>query len=385
MERDSVITHGMAEFLKESYMKRSDGTTMWVCNGCGQIPIYNEDIQLFVCPTCDGPLEFQGNSEQTLSLVVPIHKSRTTFSRVEIPYALKLMDQELQTFASMGMRFVTDKYARRFRDPALVETAAKDESASAEGSGAGFLDLFMGAGAAAGAGAVSASGKSAGQETPKMNLQLQGVVETLSKQINELNERLTVARLPTEQLSASETSNTITAAETAAAPSSIEPAAAATATDTSTATVSSVNSAAESANGAAAKLRLPTGAAARMPLPPTEAYVLLTRPNIAQTIQENEEAVAAAEAAKLAATAPTTVNVVLNSQQQQQPPAAPALVPLGPQSGGGEGAAAPGGKQPTLEIFEVSTNEGQDNIAAISEVPEIKVLNVTAFDSQPKK
>lgn len=76
MERDSVITHGMSEFLKESYMKRSDGTTMWVCNGCGQIPIYNEDIQLFVCPTCDGPLEFQGNSEQTLSLVVPIHKSQ---------------------------------------------------------------------------------------------------------------------------------------------------------------------------------------------------------------------------------------------------------------------------------------------------------------------
>lgn len=88
MERDSVITHGMTAFLKESYMKRSDGTTMWVCNGCGQIPIFNVDIQLFVCPACDGPLEFQGNSEQNLSLVVPIQKSRATFSCIEIPYAL---------------------------------------------------------------------------------------------------------------------------------------------------------------------------------------------------------------------------------------------------------------------------------------------------------
>lgn len=385
MERDSVITHGMAEFLKESYMKRSDGTTMWVCNGCGQIPIYNEDIQLFVCPTCDGPLEFQGNSEQTLSLVVPIHKSRTTFSRVELPYALKLMDQELQTYASMGLRFVTDKYARRFRDPAIVEMAAKDESSRAEGGG--FLDLLMGASTGAGAAAGAGTGAGAGPETSKTNLQLQDVVETLSKQINELNERLTVARLPTEQLSASASAsvsdNTIPGAlEPVDGPLSSTAAAATAAVATATATAPDT-SAAEPANAAAAKLRLPSGAAAREPLPPTEADVLLTRPNIAQAIQENEATLAAAEAAKLAATAPTTVNVVLNSQSQQQT-AAPALASLAPQSGGG-GSTAPGGKQPTLEIFEVSAHEGQDNTALPEEVSEIKVLNVTPFDSQPNK
>lgn len=388
MERDSVVTHGMSEFLKESYMKRSDGTTMWVCNGCGQIPIYNEDIQLFICPTCDGPLEFQGNSEQTLSLVVPIHKSRTTFSRVELPYALKLMDQELQTYASMGLRFVTEKYARRFRDPA-IDSIKKEEPVDRKEGGGGLLDLFMGAGAGAGAGAAGAgAGAGAGEspETPKKNLH--DVVETLSKQINELNQRLTVARLPTEQLSASASAsvneNTVVTAPTAptAAPEEQAPVLAPTAPPTTndTSTVNSINSAAaESANAAAAKLRLPPGAAAREALPPTEADALLTRPTIDRAIQESEAAAAAAEAAKLAGGA--TVNVVLN---QQPGGAAGAPVALPPQSGGG--------KPPTLEIFEVSAHEGQEGAPAAPTVDapgpdtsEIKVLSVTAFDPQANK
>jgi hypothetical protein len=389
MERDSVITHGMAEFLKESYMKRSDGTTMWICNGCGQIPIFNEDIQLFVCPTCDGPLEFQGNTEQTLSLVVPIHKSRTTFSRVEMPYALKLMDQELQTYASMGLRFVTDKYARRFRDPA-IETV-KEETEEKKEDEPGLFGLLSGAaGAGAGAGAAATPSSS----TPSKNLQ--DVVETLSKQINELNERLTVARLPTEQLSSSASASVSTPGAAAAADESTPvaalnagaaaaPAAPAAATaDTSTS--GSVNSA-EANAAAAAKLRLPPGAAAREPLQPSEADVLLTRTNVAQTIQEKEAADAAAEAAKAAAAglgggAPTTVNVVL---QQQQPVGGAGAAPGGelPRQIGGGGD--PGAKPPTLEIFEVSAHEG-DEAGAAAPAPavpesEIKVLSVTAFDA----
>ncbi len=388
MERDSVITHGMAEFLKESYMKRSDGTTMWICNGCGQIPIFNEDIQLFVCPTCDGPLEFQGNTEQTLSLVVPIHKSRTTFSRVELPYALKLMDQELQTYASMGLRFVTEKYARRFRDPA-IETVKEETEEKKEEPGL-FGGLLSGlAGAGAGAAATA---------TPTPSKNLQDVVETLSKQINELNERLTVARLPTEQLSSS-ASASVSASAAAAAAAAVDettpvaalnageaaaaPPAAATA-DTSTS--GSVNSAEANAE-AVAKLRLPPGAAAREPLQPSEADVLLTRTNVAQAIQEKEAADAAAEAAKAVAAGlgsgtPTTVNVVLQQQQ-----------PVGGAASGGElprqiGGGIPGAKPPTLEIFEVSAHEGGGAAASSAPDPiqaapesEIKVLSVTAFDA----
>jgi len=117
MERDVLIAHGAASFLQESMMKRSDGTSFYVCNGCGTIPIYNQQHNLYVCALCDGPLTFQGDSADTLGLVLPVKKSRVTFSQIEIPYAMKLLDQELTTFMNAGLRFVTSKGLRHFREP----------------------------------------------------------------------------------------------------------------------------------------------------------------------------------------------------------------------------------------------------------------------------
>ena len=39
LERDSIIGHGISAFTQESFMLRSDGTSFWVCNSCGTIPI----------------------------------------------------------------------------------------------------------------------------------------------------------------------------------------------------------------------------------------------------------------------------------------------------------------------------------------------------------
>ena len=133
MERDSLIAHGVTDFLEETMMKRSDGTSFWVCNGCGTIPIYNEAQNLFVCPLCDGPLTYQGATADTMGLVLPVKKSRTTFSHVEVPYALKLLDQELTTFMNAGFRFLTEKTSRTFRDiryeGAAAEVTAEQDAA----------------------------------------------------------------------------------------------------------------------------------------------------------------------------------------------------------------------------------------------------------------
>jgi ribA/ribD-fused uncharacterized protein len=117
MERDVLIAHGTTGFLQESMMKRSDGTHFWVCNGCGTIPIVNEQEGLFVCPACDGPVSYQGVTSDTIGLVLPVKKSRCTFSRVEMPYAMKLLDQELTTFMNAGFRYLTQGPTRRFREP----------------------------------------------------------------------------------------------------------------------------------------------------------------------------------------------------------------------------------------------------------------------------
>jgi len=100
-------------------MKRSDATNFWICNGCGTIPIYNEKEKLFVCSMCDGPVEFSGTTAETLALIQPLKRSRVTFSKVEMPYALKLLEQEVTTYTGSGLRFITEKSVGRLRDSVL--------------------------------------------------------------------------------------------------------------------------------------------------------------------------------------------------------------------------------------------------------------------------
>lgn len=116
MERDTLCSHGISSFLQESMMKRGDATDFWICNGCGRIPIYNESENLFVCPTCDGPLNYTGVTAETLTLQLPTKQSRVTFSRVAMPYTLKLVDQEMSSIGNMGMRFITERNVGHLRE-----------------------------------------------------------------------------------------------------------------------------------------------------------------------------------------------------------------------------------------------------------------------------
>ena len=118
MERDSLCGHAVSCFLQESMMKRGDATDFWICNGCGRMPIYNEADKFFVCPTCDGPLVFNGTDAETLTLQLPTKQSRASFSKIAIPYTMKLLDQELTTFGNMGYRFITESSVGRLKETA---------------------------------------------------------------------------------------------------------------------------------------------------------------------------------------------------------------------------------------------------------------------------
>jgi DNA-directed RNA polymerase II subunit RPB2 len=117
MERDSLIAHGVASFFQETMMKRSDGAEVWVCNGCGTIPIVNEEVGLYLCPVCDGPIKdnYTGKTAETLTLTLPVRQSRTTFTKVEMPYSMKLLDQEIAR-GQYQMRYLTEQNARAFRE-----------------------------------------------------------------------------------------------------------------------------------------------------------------------------------------------------------------------------------------------------------------------------
>lgn len=129
MERDAIVGHGISMFVRESMMKRGDGESFLVCNGCGTIPISNEAENFYVCPLCDGPLEYSGKTVNTLELIPPINRSLATFSKVEMPYVVKLLEQELSTYMNISMRFLTAKNLERLPqpDPSLLSDALLDE------------------------------------------------------------------------------------------------------------------------------------------------------------------------------------------------------------------------------------------------------------------
>ncbi len=119
LEANTLVCHGITNFITESYMKRSDGTTMVVCNGCGRFPIYNERLGIKVCPNCDGPVQFSGDTSKTLEVLPPLHQSRTSFSTIEAPYVTRLLSQEMETYLNMPLRFLTTKDVIELKKPAI--------------------------------------------------------------------------------------------------------------------------------------------------------------------------------------------------------------------------------------------------------------------------
>ncbi len=85
MERDCVIAHGITEFTKERFMECSDLFRCWSCRDCGLLAVANQKEGIWQCRGC-------GNT--------------TNFSAIEIPYAYKLLLQELETM-NISSRILT--------------------------------------------------------------------------------------------------------------------------------------------------------------------------------------------------------------------------------------------------------------------------------------
>ena len=87
MERDCVVAHGMAEFTKERLMECSDMFSCYSCKNCGLLAIANPEQSIWACRGC-------GNT--------------TNFSHINIPYATKLLLQELETM-NLSSRLITQQ------------------------------------------------------------------------------------------------------------------------------------------------------------------------------------------------------------------------------------------------------------------------------------
>ena len=76
MERDCMCSHGASRFTKGRLYDASDAFKVNVCKKCGMIAAYNDKLHIHHCRTCD---------------------NRVDFEYVELPYACKLLFQELIT------------------------------------------------------------------------------------------------------------------------------------------------------------------------------------------------------------------------------------------------------------------------------------------------
>ena len=99
MERDSMISHGMARFLKERLMETADAYSTYICQKCGLFAQrklkkdnknYETSKDIYFCPAC---------------------KNETDIAKIRIPYACKLLFQELMAMnIAPRMSVKSDKY-----------------------------------------------------------------------------------------------------------------------------------------------------------------------------------------------------------------------------------------------------------------------------------
>lgn len=84
MEVECNWAHGTMQFLKERFMECSDNYRVFVCKKCGMMANVNPEKGIYSCKPC---------------------KNITAFSEIRIPYAAKLLFQEVQTM-SIGTKFI---------------------------------------------------------------------------------------------------------------------------------------------------------------------------------------------------------------------------------------------------------------------------------------
>jgi hypothetical protein len=123
MDRDAIIAHAGMSFVKESFMERSDGTTIPLCVACGTIPIYNPRLNIAVCSMCDGPVKYVGDTINNMELLPPVGRPKSKIVQVEMPYSTKLLTQEQETYLNLSMRYITTSGITRLTPLQLTGTS----------------------------------------------------------------------------------------------------------------------------------------------------------------------------------------------------------------------------------------------------------------------
>ncbi|HIP57534.1 MAG TPA: DNA-directed RNA polymerase subunit B, partial [Ignisphaera aggregans] len=89
MERDTLIGHGASALLRERMLESSDKTVIYVCELCGFIGWFNRRKNVYECP---------------------IHGDKGVLHPVVVPYAFKLLLQEMMSMGVKPRLILEDKF-----------------------------------------------------------------------------------------------------------------------------------------------------------------------------------------------------------------------------------------------------------------------------------
>ena len=98
---------------------------MPMCVACGMIPIHNPKLNISICPMCDGPVRYSGDSVNNLEILPPLGRPKSKIVQVEIPYSTKLLTQEQETYLNLSMRYITSSGVQRLTPLESSGTASK--------------------------------------------------------------------------------------------------------------------------------------------------------------------------------------------------------------------------------------------------------------------
>tara|TARA_B100000787_G_scaffold170083_1_gene163891 strand:- start:564 stop:5168 length:4605 start_codon:yes stop_codon:yes gene_type:complete len=111
MERDALLSHGIANFLKESMFDRSDAYSYHISDNSGLTAIVNPNENRQICPSSDGPLSFINTEFEVEDIKLDMQNTKTSnIHKIYVPYSMKQCIQECEAMG-ISIRLITDDHA----------------------------------------------------------------------------------------------------------------------------------------------------------------------------------------------------------------------------------------------------------------------------------
>ena len=108
MERDALLSHGVANFLKESIFNRSDAYSYHISDNSGLTAIVNPNENRQVCPSTDGPLSFINTEYKAEDIKLDMQNTKTSnIHKIHVPYSMKQLLQECEAMG-ISLRLITE-------------------------------------------------------------------------------------------------------------------------------------------------------------------------------------------------------------------------------------------------------------------------------------